>query len=283
MNNNNLFSIIILTFNEEIHIKRCLESAILLTSNIYIVDSYSTDNTAEISKKYTSNIFQGDFVSFSSKLNWAIENLPIKTPWTVRLDADEVFTDSFIRDITSVIKFQLSDINGIYVRRQLWFLNKWMKHGDMYPTYSLRIWRTGMASCENRLIDEHMILKEGNSIVSKLDIIDNPRTSIKKWIEKHNKYSDLEVQSQFNSMSDLDSGIKKKLFSNKQEERKRYLTDRFYYKLPLFLRPFLYFFYRYVIRLGFLDGREGLIWNVLHAFFYRFLIDVKIYEMKKES
>ncbi|MFA5329310.1 MAG: glycosyltransferase family 2 protein [Prolixibacteraceae bacterium] len=279
--NKHLISVIILTLNEEIHIERCLKNASLLSTNVFIVDSNSSDKTVALAKQYTNNIFQGNFDSFSSKLNWAIENLPITTPWTIRLDADEIFTDKFLEKVNSVIESQLPEVSGIYVRRQLWFLNRWMKHGDMYPTYSLRIWKSGSVSCENRLLDEHMILKEGISINSELDIIDNPKTSIRIWIEKHNKYSELEVLSQLNSKSNLAPEIKTKLISKKQEESKRFFKDRVYYKLPLFIRPFLYFFYRYFLKLGFLDGKEGFIWNVLHAFWYRFLIDVKIYESRK--
>lgn len=280
--NKNLFSLIILTFNEEIHIERCLKNASLISNNIFIVDSYSTDNTIALAKQCTRNIFQGNFDSFSSKLNWAIENLPITTPWTIRLDADEIFTDDLIEKVNTLIDSQPPQVYGIYVRRQLWFLNRWMRHGDMYPTYSLRIWRTGGVSCENRLLDEHMILKEGNSIISNFDIIDNPKISIRTWIEKHNKYSDLEMRSQLNSETKISTKINTKLISKKQEERKRYFKDRVYYKLPLFIRPFIYFFYRYFLKLGFLDGKEGFIWNVLHAFWYRFLIDVKIYESRRK-
>ena len=275
-------SIILLTFNEEIHIERCLKNIYKISNNIFIVDSYSSDRTIEIAKQYTKNIYQGNFESLSSKLNWAIENLPISTKWTVRLDADEIFAENFIEKINTLINSQSSNITGIYVRRQLWFLNRWMKHGSMYPIHSLRIWKTGRVSCEHRLLDEHMILKEGKSIFSKIDIIDNPKISLRTWIEKHNRYSDLEVLNLSNCTNHSNS-IKAKLLSTKQDENKRFLKDQVYYKLPLFIRPFIYFFYCYIIRLGFLDKTEGFIWNILHAFWYRFLIDVKIYELRKKK
>jgi glycosyltransferase involved in cell wall biosynthesis len=281
-NNFNALSIIVLTYNEEIHIERCLKSASLISNNIYVVDSYSTDKTIEIAKKFTPNIFQGYFGSFSSKLNWAIENLPISTTWTIRLDADELFSQDFIESIYPLIDSQPSNISGIYVRRQLWFLNRWIKYGSMYPIYSLRVWKTGYVFCENRLLDEHMILKDGLSINSKIDVIDNPLISLKSWIDKHNKYSDSEVQNYLMISNESDI-IKGTLISSKQEERKRYLKDNFYYKLPLFIRPFFYFVYRYIIRFGFLDGKEGLIWNILHGFWYRFLIDSKIYESRNKK
>lgn len=278
----NLFSIIILTFNEEIHIERCLINASLLSKNIFVVDSNSSDRTVEIAKKYTNNIYQGNFESFSSKLNWSIKNLPISSKWTIRLDADEIFCHNFIENVNDLIEYQPSNISGIFVRRQLWFLNRWMKHGAMYPIYSLRIWKTDLAFCEDRLLDEHMILKEGFSIKSNLDIIDNPKISIYLWIQKHNKYSDTEVLNLINELN-CSKQIKASLFSTKQNETSRYLKDQVYYRMPLFIRPILYFLYRYIIKFGFLDGKEGFIWHILHGFWYRLLIDIKIYELRKKT
>lgn len=273
-------SIIILTYNEEIHIKRSLESALSVTKNVYIVDSYSTDKTIEIAKIYTENIFFGDFSNFSEKLNWAINNLPIETKWSMRLDADEILTDDFKNNISIELESIDTNVYGIYVRRQLWFMNKWMRYGDMYPTYSMRLWKTKEVICENRLLDEHMILKQGNSATLNLDIIDHPLTSISDWIIKHNKYSTLEMISYFKNKIDI--AVAPKLFGN-QEERKRWLKNKLFYKFPLFLRPLFYFTYRYVIKLGFLDGLIGLIWHVLHGFWYRFLVDVKVYEIEQKS
>lgn len=275
-------SVIILTRNEEIHIERCLKNALLLTANIFLVDSYSTDKTIEIARKYTSNIFQNNFDSFSSKLNWAIENLPIKTSWTIRLDADELFSHKLLNELNSFVELQSSEVSGIYIKRQLWFLNKWMKHGGMYPIYQLRVWRSGSVSCENRFLDEHMLLNDGVSIKSNFDIIDKPMTSIKVWIEKHNQYSDLEILS-INDVAENTNNMKVSINSTKQEEVKRFMKNNIYYKLPLFIRPFIYFVFRYFIKLGFLDGIEGLIWHLLHGFYFRFIIDVKIYEVKKKN
>lgn len=280
--NDNLFSIIILTFNEEIHIERCIRNASLVSNDIFVIDSYSTDRTVEIAKKYTKNIYYAKFDSFSSKLNWAIANLPISSKWTIRLDADEIFCQNFIENVNSLVEMQQPRVTGIYVRRQLWFLNKWMRHGAMYPVYSLRIWRTGLAICENRLLDEHMILKEGVSILSSLDIIDDPKISINLWIQKHNKYSDAEVISLVHC-SNSSNEIKQSLFGGKQNETSRYFKNKVYYKMPLFIRAILYFLYRYFFKLGFLDGKEGFIWHILHGFWYRLLIDVKIYELRKTT
>jgi|APSaa5957512535_1039671.scaffolds.fasta_scaffold15970_3 glycosyltransferase involved in cell wall biosynthesis len=276
---NNL-SIIILTRNEEVHIKRCLESVKGFCKDVFIVDSNSTDKTMDIAKKYTANISTGDFNTFSEKLNWAIENLPIKTTWSMRLDADEILTDGFKKEIHSSLGGLSNKINGVYLRRQLWFMNRWMRYGGMYPIYSMRIWRTKEAFCEDRALDEHMLLKRGESIKFNLDIIDNPLSLINKWVDKHNEYSDLEVISYFDN--DKSKIIWLKLFDN-QEARKRWLKNIFYRKIPLFIRPFMYFFYRYIFCLGFLDGKKGFIWHVLHAFYYRFLIDVKIYETIEKS
>jgi glycosyltransferase involved in cell wall biosynthesis len=280
MNMNNNLSVIMLVYNEELHIKRCLENLVGFCQYIYIVDSFSTDKTLNIAKKYTDNIFTGNFSSFSEKLNWAIENLPISTVWTMRLDADEIITDNFKKNIYAKLETAGSDVGGIYIRRQLWFMRRWMKHGDMYPAYSMRIWKTRGVTCENRLLDEHMMLKEGTSITLNLDIIDNPLISIATWVGKHNKYSDLEMISYFETKTS--TMIESKFFGN-QGERRRWLKNTLFYKMPLFFRPVIYFIYRYIIRFGFLDGKEGLVWHVLHGFWYRFLVDVKVYDIHKKA
>lgn len=282
MNLSEHLSIIILTYNEEIHIKRCLESVSKISDNIsiFIIDSNSTDNTLRIAKEYTDKIYQFDFTSFSEKLNWAINNLPIQTKWTMRIDADEILTNKFVQNINKSLKEMSSDVCGVYLRRQLWFMNRWIKYGGMYPTYSMRIWKTKQVLCENRLLDEHMILRQGNSATLNLDIIDNPLTSIGNWINKHNNYSALEMLSYFENKAS--SMIEPKLFGN-QVERKRWLKNILFYSLPSFVRPFIYFLYRYIIRFGFMDGKEGFIWHVLHGFWYRFLVDVKVYEIEKKA
>lgn len=275
-------SIIILTYNEEKNIKECLESVRDLTKDIFIVDSYSTDKTLEISKNYTNNLFQNKFTSHSSQLNWALENLPIKTEWVVRLDADERWTENGKKELVKIIERD-SDLSGIYVKMKIFFMGKWIKHGDFYPNLFLRVFKLRDAEIESKLVDEHISVK-GKTLISDIDVIESNydrQKDISLWINKHNKYSTNEaidfIKEKFLNKNNKSIGN----LSGNKVQKKRWLKEKLYNNLPLFIRPLLYYFYRYFIKLGFLDGIEGFIFHYLQGLWYRFLVDVKIFQLLK--
>ena len=272
-NVSNDISIIIFVLNEELHIQRCIDQLRNFTSNLFFVDSSSNDKTKAIIEENGFIVENYVAESFSEKINWAINHLPIKTTWTMRLDADEILTSAFKENILSKLSNLNNNIDGVYVNRRHYFLGKWIKHGGMHPKKALRIWRTKRAQCEKRTIDEHMVCISGLTSDANLDIIDNNLNTISSWTIKHNNLSNFESISNTN-MDEMNVN----LFGS-QPERIRWLRNHIYNRTPLFLAPFAYFIYRYFIRLGFLDGKEGLIWHFLHAFWYRFLVDAKKYEM----
>lgn len=276
-------SVIILTYNEELNIEDCLKSVHGWVEDIFIVDSYSTDRTLEIVRKYTDKIYQHPFENHAKQFNWALESLPIKTEWVMRLDADERVT-SQLREKLEIVLAQIpKDVNGIFVKRKVYFMGKWIKYGGYYPIWLLRLWRYGKGYCEERWMDEHIKLTEGKYIFINGDIEEINKKELHWWINKHNSYATREAIDMLNLKYRLIpyDDIEPKLLGS-QPERKRWLKER-YSKLPLFFRPFLYFIYRYFIRLGFLDGIEGLIWHFLQGFWYRFLVDAKIYEIEKRA
>ncbi|MEK7162802.1 MAG: glycosyltransferase family 2 protein [Patescibacteria group bacterium] len=254
-------SIIILTYNEEIHIELLLKNISDWADEIFIVDSYSTDKTLEIAKKYDAKIFQHKFENQARQFNWALDNLKIKNEWILRLDADEYLTEELKKEIIEVIPKTALEISGFYIKRRVYFMGRWIKHGGYYPFWFLRLFRKGKARSEQREMDEHLVLLEGKSGKLENDFVDDNKKDLTWWTEKHNNYASREVAAILVG----DFGISKK---------------KFYYKLPMFFRVYAYFCYRYFLRLGFLDGKEGLIFHFLHAFWYRFLIDAKIYEKK---
>ena len=259
-----LISVIILTYNEEIHIERLLKNIAGLADEIFIVDSFSTDKTLEIAKKYGCKIFQHKFENQAQQFNWALDNLKIKNDWILRLDADEYLTSELKDEITEKLKNIPKNINGFYIKRRVYFMGRWIKHGAYYPIWLLRLFKKGKARSEQKTMDEHIVLLEGEAEKLKNDFIDDNKKNLEWWIAKHNNYSTRETADVLGG--DYGQGKKK-----------------FYYRLPLFFRACAYFCYRYFIRLGFLDGKEGLIFHFLHAFWYRFLIDAKIYEYKNKN
>lgn len=272
-----MFSVLILTKNESLHISRCIHSAQSLTPHVFVVDSSSLDGTVGIASKLGVSLLTANFDNFSEKLNWCLDNIIFPTPWVIRLDADEVFTGKLLANLQDSLSRLHPEVDGVYLRRQLWFMGKWIRHGGMYPTYSMRLWRRGKIACEIRTLDEHMILHTGVSAKLDLDIIDNPLFSITKWIEKHNAYASMEAASVLNNSEVMALAVKP-IFFGSWAERRRWLKVKIFYQIPLFVRPLLYFFYRYVIRFGFLDGRIGFIFHFMHGLWYRCLVDAKILE-----
>jgi len=274
-------SAIILTHNEEANIGPCLQRLVEQVSDIYIVDSYSTDRTVEMCGRYTSHIHQHPFENYARQLNWAIKNLPVRTEWVMRLDADETLSPELIHELTLKLPALEEDVSGVYFKRRVHFMGRWIRHGSMYPIWHLRLWRTGKAYCEDRWMDEHMKVISGKLVRLHNDIIDDNRKNLHWWIDKHNKYASREMadlvrlQYGIHGENEVTPNIR-----GTQDQRKRWMKT-WYARMPLFIRPVLYFLYRYIFRLGFLDGREGLVWHFLQGFWYRFLVDAKIFEMRK--
>jgi glycosyltransferase involved in cell wall biosynthesis len=273
-------TVIILTYNEEKHIERCINSVKPFAKQIFVVDSYSTDKTKKIVESSGARFYTHAFKNQSQQLNWALENLPIRTRWVMRLDADEYPTHSLVSEIIKKIDRIKENVNGIYIKRRVYFMGRWIQHGGYYPIYLLRIWKFGKAMCENKLMDEHILLSQGKTINFEHDLVDYNKNNLSWWIQKHNNYSTREAIELLN--------LKYGLFNyptmntdkfNSQDKRKRWIKNNIYSKSPLFLRPVLYFIHRYFLRFGFLDGWEGLIYHFLQGFWYRFLVDAKIYEI----
>lgn len=280
-------TVVILTKNEEYNLRKCIESFKGMVKRFVIVDSYSTDGTEslceELSKKVNLDFYENKFIDHATQMNWALKNTDITTKWTMRIDADEEITAELVKEIEEKLPSLENRINGVILKRRVYFMGRWIKHGGKYPELLLRIFRTGFGVCEQKIMDEHMIITEGETTTFKCDMIDNNNKDLEWWTNKHNWYSNKEVADyQGNIMEENNLGdmVSEKLNGN-QVERKRFVKNNGYYKLPLFLRAHIYFIYRYYFRFGFLDGKEGKIYHFLQAYWYRFLVDAKIYECNK--
>lgn len=266
-------STIILTFNSEAVLNETLDSVMAISDAIHVVDSFSTDGTLAIATRYGVAVVQHAFENYGAQRNWAIENLPIETDWELHLDADERLTPELAAEIGALKRAPPAGIDGFYLPRLACFLGRPIRHGGMYPTWHLRLFRRGSGRCESRLYDQHFYVA-GPTARLRHPMIDDQRHSLAEWTARHNRWAEAEVK-------ELELGARPGVISAQVTgtpvERKR-ACRRWYYRAPLLLRPFLLFFYRYVLRLGFLDGKEGLIFFVLQTFWFRFLIDAKLYE-----
>jgi len=269
-------SVIILTHNEEANLPACLESLKGLDCEVFVVDSGSTDRTMEIAQTYSAHVVSHEFHTQAQQLNWALDHLPLRGNWILRLDADERLTPELAQELGFLLPVVDLGITGFYLKRRVYFMGRWIRHGGYYPTWLLRVWRKDVARAEDRMMDEHMILLRGRSDFLKHDIKEENQKGLSAWLERQNKYSTREVEGFFQLRRGQE--IPPSLFGT-PEAKRRWLKHNLYLRFPMFIRAFLYFGWRYCFRLGFLDGREGLIFHFLQGCWYRFLIDAKIYEV----
>ena len=273
-------SAIVLTYNEEKKIDACLKSLSNFAEDIFVVDSFSSDRTTEIVRQYTDKIFQHEFEDYGKQRNWALKNLPIKTEWILNLDADHRITHGLTQELENIFSSnEQIKYNGFLISRKTIFLGKWMKHGGHYPVYHAVLFKKRCGVCEETLYDQHFIVN-GELKILKNDIEDIVTESISSFISRHKKWALLEATSQIlrEKNKNIDGRIKGNLFGNELEKRRYY--KNLYMKSPLFIRPLLYFMYRYFLKAGFLDGIQGLIFHFLQGFWFRFLVDIKIFEIK---
>lgn len=267
-------TVIILTKDEAVHIRRCIESAKRLTDKIFVVDSHSTDGTQEIARQAGAEVVEHDYVNQAQQMQWAIDNLGIDTEWVMRLDADEYLSDELVEEIITKVPILPADVTGIYLPLDVIFQGKNVKHGRLRPPKILRIWRNGKAYMEQRWMDERMVLTEGQAVTFKGRFIDQNLNSLAWWTQKHNNYSNRELAVE--AMRIYGIGLDDEALKGRNQKK------GMYYQLPAFVRAGVYFSIRYFVLGGFIDGKAGLIWATLQAYWYRFLVDAKINEMKRE-
>ena len=269
-------SVIILTYNAEATIAATLASAAEVSDDIHVVDSGSTDRTLAIVAQKGVQVVSHAFEDYGKQRNWAIDNLPLKHEWQLHLDADERLTPELAEKIKGLASAFPTDIDGYFIPRLMHFLGCPIRHGGMYPIWHMRLFRRSKGRCEDRRYDQHFFC---NGPTARIDapMIDDIRMSLSEWTQRHNRWSDAEVGEILNPSK---LGVIAGRLGGDPVERKRALR-RGYNRAPLFLRALGLFLYRYVLRLGFLDGMPGLIFFVLQTFWFRFLIDAKLYERSR--
>lgn len=277
-------SVLILTYNEELHLERCLASLEGRCKDIFIVDSFSKDKTLEIARKHSAQVFQRVWTNYADQFQWGLDNCPIETTWVMRLDADEYLEPDLLPEIAQVLPQIESQTAGYYIRRKYFFLGKWVRFGAVYPLILLRIWRHKAGRIEQRWMDEHIVLTEGVK-TSQLTghIVDDNLNNTRWWTDKHNKYADremLDILIRKYKLLGVDDALSDDV-DNAQARIKRFVKEFIYNRLPVFVRPFLYFLYRYFIRLGFLDGVRGFAFHFFQGYWYRSLVDLRVYEAER--
>ncbi|MBN8704489.1 MAG: glycosyltransferase family 2 protein [Bacteroidetes bacterium] len=271
-------TILILTFNEEKNLPECLASLNGIEAKILAVDSFSTDSTLEILKKHEIPFLQHEFGNYSLQRNWAQQQ--IKTEWVLHIDADERLTPEFVTWYNKSFKELSHNASGFMFSRKTMFMNRWIRFGGHYPNFHLRLFKTSFVKCEEKAYDQHFIqCAPGNiDVIKHADIINVVSESLSAFTAQHNKWATSEANEIFYSKK-VDGEVVSAKFFGTPIERRRWLKTKLFMKSPLFVRPVAYFIYRYFFRFGFLDGTPGLIFHFLQGFWFRFLVDAKVYEL----
>ncbi|BAZ42489.1 glycosyl transferase family protein [Calothrix sp. NIES-4101] len=278
-------SVIIPAKNEEANLPACLAS-VQRADEVFVVDSQSTDQSAEIVKNYGANLVQFHFNGrWPKKKNWSLENLPFRNEWILIVDCDERITPELWDEIAEAI--QNSENEGYYLNRRVFFLGKWIRHGGKYPDWNLRLFKHKLGRYENlntedirntgdNEVHEHVILP-GKVGYLKNDMLHEDFRDLFHWLERHNRYSNWEARVYYNILTGQDNNatIGASLFGD-AVQRKRFLK-KIWVRLPF--KPFLRFVLFYIIQRGFLDGKAGYTYGRLLSQ-YEYQIGVKLYELR---
>jgi glycosyltransferase involved in cell wall biosynthesis len=284
MNQAPSIAVVILAYNESLHLPRALDHIRGFAREIFVIDSFSTDGTVELAKAGGALVLRHPFQNYARQFAWALENAPITTDWVMRLDADEIIEPDLAEEIKTKLPILPPEVTGINLNRKTIFQGKFIRHGGRYPLTLLRIWRRGKGRIEDRWMDEHMYLTEGDVVTFKGGFSDHNLNDLTFFTAKHNSYASREALDALNQRLHL---FEPQLAltqesTAKQAKVKRFLKESIYNRLPFEISASLFFLYRYFIQLGFLDGQPGLIYHVLQGFWYRFLVGAKLRELEQE-
>lgn len=271
-----MFSIYILTYNEEIDIADCLESA-LMCDDIIVVDSMSIDRTIDIVKNYPVRLVQHQFETHGKQRTWMLREIPTKYEWVYILESDERMTPALFQECLQAI--QTNEYIGYYVAEQVIFMNRWIRYSTQFPRYQMRLFKKDQVWFDDYGHTEREVCLGATQFLKETYPHYTCSKGLSRWIEKHNRYSTDEAAETLRQLHNGNVNWLDLFFGQTEVERRRALKD---FSLRLPLRPVLRFFYMYLILGGFLDGQPGLTWCVLQAF-YEYLILLKVWEMKQEN
>jgi glycosyltransferase involved in cell wall biosynthesis len=277
-------AVVILTHNEARHMKRCLDAIRPLASEVFVIDSGSTDGTQDIARAGGAVVMPHAWKNYADQFQWGLDNIDSKADWILRLDADEIIEPDLAARIAAELPELPPDVVGVNLDRKHIFFDRWIKHGGRYPLTLLRIFRRGHGRIEQRWMDEHILVEGGRTVHFAGGFADHNLNDLTFFIDKHNKYATREAIDILNQRLQLfarDVDLEAEAVS-KQAAAKRWIKENVYNNIPYQLSSLSYFLYRYIFQLGVLDGSQGLMYHFLQGYWYRFLVGAKLYELEQE-
>jgi glycosyltransferase involved in cell wall biosynthesis len=269
-----MIAAIVLTYNSEASIKRTLVPLLKVANTIHVVDSHSTDRTVEICLENGCDVVTHEFLAYSKQRNWSIARFAKSAGWQLHVDADEELDDELISNIRA-LDLDSPSYDGFIFARRIVFMNRVLRFGGISKTWHMRLFRSRKGRVEDRMYDQHFICS-GTTRIIRGNMFDHQEQSLSEWTTRHNRWSDLEAREFCFPRADQGDTLKGKFRGNVIERKSH--QKNIYYKMPLFVRAMGYFVFRYIFLLGMLDGRRGLVYHVLQGFWFRFVVDAKIYE-----
>lgn len=277
---------IILTKDEAVHIERCIRSAQVVCSDVWVVDSYSTDATCSMAEALGARVVQHAFTNQAEQFNWAIDTLPITNQWIWRLDADEIIEPQLARMAELGLAKLPGSVNGIYVNKKIVFMGRPLLHGGWYPAPQIKLIRRGYGRSEDKVMDEHLIVLAGDTVYWNADQTDWNLRPLDWWWHKHEGYAKREalnlLRMEQKPVSEASGAEVRARLLGTGAERKRWFK-RVYAHFPLYVRPVIYFLARYLLMGGFLDGYAGWYWHTRQGLRYRLLVDYELSQLRKSA
>jgi glycosyltransferase involved in cell wall biosynthesis len=281
-------AIVVLTHNEELNLRACLESVQGLGSSLLVVDSGSTDRTVEIAADCGADVVVHPFESHTLQWAWALKQIGPNVDWVLGLDADQRLTPELrdeLHDLFAASEHRLQAYDGFYVRRRQIFRGRWIRHGGYYPKYLLKLFRVDKVRLDDRDLMDHHFYVAGKCGQLHHDLVEDNRNeaAISFWLSKHIRYADLHAREEIARRCDGDRAwlIRPSLFGS--PDQRVIWCKRLWYRMPLYARPFLYFLYRYFVLGGILDGKQGFIFHFLQSFWYRLLVDIRLDDLLEQQ
>jgi glycosyltransferase involved in cell wall biosynthesis len=279
---------VVLTFNEEPNLGVCLESISGWTEALVVVDSGSTDRTTDIARRHGATVLQHPFDSHARQWRWALSQLPLSSDWILALDADQRITPALRYELARCFDAagppQLATFDGAYIKRRQIFRGTWIRHGGYYPKYLLKLFRRSKVLIDELDLVDHHFYVNGHVVTLQNDLVEENRKEddITFWIDKHNRYAARLAEEEQGRERQSAAALIRPSFFGAPDQRILWLKG-LWSRLPLYLRPALYFLYRYALRLGFLDGKQGFIFHFMQGFWFRLLVDIKLDEARKRT
>ncbi|ETW98289.1 MAG: hypothetical protein ETSY1_19400 [Candidatus Entotheonella factor] len=281
-------AVIVLTYNEARNLSACLTSIADWANELYIVDSGSTDPTVAIARQHGAQVVEHAFESHAKQWQWALHHLPLTASWVLGLDADQRLSPELSREIQRLMRDKArleSGPAGYVIKRKQIFRGRWIQHGGYYPIYLLKLFRRRDVWLDpSERVDHHFHV---SGTVGKLqhDLIEDNQNEadIAVWVAKHNRYAALQALEEFERSRHRTPVMKFSDYLRATPPLRRSAQRQLWYRMPIYARPVLYFLYRYLFRLGFLDGSAGFTFHVLQAFWYRLLVDIHLDDLRRQG